>query len=388
MLSSAAAVFAADSWTLTTTDFQTRAVAFTALDGRTLSVIAPPSTQPSAIDLSQFLCIDRAASSARQPTKFILQTRDGDRLSGEPESLDGDTLHWREAIVGSIAVPMAEVIGLSRGGRQLLDATPPTQDIATLANGDVLRGVISDLNAKSVSMQRPDGSMTPLSIDSLSEVRFASTVQSATSPATNAASDAYFRATLVDGSRLSANDLAVQPPSVSLTLSDHVHRLLSLESVRSIEQVDGPVQWLSAAKPTESVQIPLTGRARPARFDRTMAGAPIQFGDRIYAHGIGVHAYSRLSWPIGARDRFFRTQFAIDGDAPYAIVNVRIKLDGQIASETANFRTRILSPVILLDVSQAHTITLEVEDTSNDNIQARLNWIEPAILRFNPATPH
>ena len=86
-------------------------------------------------------------------------------------------------------------------------------------------------------------------------------------------------------------------------------------------------------------------------------------------------------WPIGPRDQTFRTQFAIDGDAPYADVNVRIKLDGQVVHETRDLRAGILSPVIWLDVSGAHTLTLEVE-ALNDQVQARLNWIEPALLRF------
>src|SRR5207253_1520118 len=84
-----------------------------------------------------------------------------------------------------------------------------------------------------------------------------------------------------------------------------------ISSVTRIEQVNGPVIWLSSLAPLENVQMPYIGiDAHPARMDRTVEGEPIRIGSRTFARGIGVHAYSKLVFAIDAAAREFRTQYA------------------------------------------------------------------------------
>ena len=379
-----AAVRAADEWSLTTSDFSNQAVSLRGMDQIGVSVLVPPSTQPSTIAANDFLSLDRPSDST-QRSRFTLFRRNGDVLTGDIESIDGDTLRWREAIFGPISIPIGDVDAISRTRpddlRSNRSREPATDDVAMLLNGDAVHGVIAGLTGNAVSMQRPDGTTVPIPVDSLKVLRFAATGQPTSTTAGRSAK--FFRIKLFDGSTVSANEMSVKPPTVDLLMDDGTHRQFALDSVESIEQIGGPVAWVSESASTENVQTPMFDRAQPARFNRSVTGERIRFGDRTFAHGIGVHAYSRLSWPVGPRDQTFRTQFAIDGDAPYADLNVRIKLDGQVVSETRDVRSGVLSPVIWLDVNGAHTLTLEVE-AANDQVQARLNWIEPALLRFKP----
>jgi len=136
-------------------------------------------------------------------------------------------------------------------------------------------------------------------------------------------------------------------------------------------------------------------------MDRTVSGKPIRFGDRTYARGIGVAPLSRISWTVGDKAagqyKAFRTQYAIDGNGPYADVSVRVKLDDKVVYERKDFTAGELSPVVLVPLGSAKRLTLEVDFGANYNVQDRFNWIEPALLKASviptpppappPATP-
>ena len=167
-------------------------------------------------------------------------------------------------------------------------------------------------------------------------------------------------------------------------LADGSSRSIAVNDVVSIEQVNGPVLWLSSLQPSEEVQIPFLDYSAPARVNQTVTGRPIRFGDRVFARGIGVHAYSRMTWPIDSSIRAFRTQYAIDGDPPYANVTVRIRLGDRVVHEKSDVRAGVLSPAVLLDINGEKTITLEVDYGQTYDVQDRFNWIEPALLKMRP----
>jgi hypothetical protein len=116
-------------------------------------------------------------------------------------------------------------------------------------------------------------------------------------------------------------------------------------------------------------------------MDKTVQGDPIRFGDHEFTRGIGVHSYSKLVFNIPPGCQSFRTQYAIDGDAPWANVTVRVKLDDRVAYEKANIIAGQLSPVVTLDLTGFKMLTLEVDYGENYDVQDRLDWIEPAFLR-------
>jgi hypothetical protein len=240
------------------------------------------------------------------------------------------------------------------------------------------------------------GNETPVPLDGIRNVMFASTAGAAAAAKQQGGAGAgrSFRIRLDDGSvitaprlRTAANDTLV----VSLADKAAAPRNLPLESVATIEQLNGPVSWLSSRPPAENVQTPLLETPRPARMDRAVTGKPIRFGDRAYARGIGVAPYSRITWPIDAKVRgdyqTFRTQYAIEGAGQYAEVAVRIKLDEKVVHERAKLTAGELSPVVLVPLGAAKTLTLEVDFGGNYGVQDRFNWIEPALVKGSGAPP-
>jgi hypothetical protein len=283
-------------------------------------------------------------------------------------------------------VPLARVASISRANRDVGPPARATEDVVTLANGDTLRGIVAGITASTISIQPSGAAATDVPLESIAAVHFAA-LAGAGNPTPQGSARA-FRVTLGDSTTIAAPSIQLAGDQLTLTLADKSARKVPLAGVVSIEQVNGPVVWLSSKAPVENVQTPFLDRPAPARMNQTVLGEPIRFGGRTYERGIGVHAYARLAWELDAsRYKAFRTQYALDGQLPYANVTVRIKLDDRVAHEVKDFRAGALAPLVVLDTKGAKRITLEVDWGDTYDVQDRFNWIEPALLKEKPPPP-
>jgi hypothetical protein len=390
---------AQSKWTVTTADFRSAQVTLSSLDQGGASVTPDGAQQPRVVKWDELLLLEREPSSAAKPPpttagsgtpgKFILYVAGGDQFRGEPKSIENETLVWNSPAVGPVTVPLKQVVAIGKSNQP-----PPasdarrTEDVVTLANGDSVRGILSALAGGTLKVQSQGGEV-PVPLENVASVLLATTGGSGETPI---AGSRAFRVRLADDSLVTGSALATSAGGkLALTLAAG-KREVPLASVTSIEQINGPVNWLSSRRPVENVQTPLLDTARPARMDRTVAGKPIRFADRTYARGIGVTPYSRITWDLpaaGGSYKAFRTQYAIDGLAPYADVTVRVKIDGKTVHERTGFTAGELSPVVLVPLNNAKQLTLEVDFGGNYNVQDRLNWIAPALITATaiPSSP-
>src|SRR5262249_46638087 len=133
------------------------------------------------------------------------------------------------------------------------------------------------------------------------------------------------RVSTADGTMVTADSVTLAGRDLRVRLPGSAdERSIPLSSIAGIEQVNGPVIWLSACHPLENVQIPsFSAHAHPAQMDKTVEREPIRVGD-LPVHGIGVHSYSRLVFALDGSCKSFCTRYAIDGDLPWADVTVRV----------------------------------------------------------------
>lgn len=373
-------LFVADArgqWTLTTADFHTQAVALKSIDSAGVHV-APAAGGPEAVvPFDEFLDISRPQAATQSGGKFVLHLLGDDQLTGEPLSIQGNDLLWNSPELGEISLPMKGLIAITRPG-----ATPPEnrgrEDVITLANGDTLHGILGGFSEGKTTMQTDAGN-SDVPIVSVNEIDFA-----ASSAKVSAAPGFHVR--FDDGSSAVASAVKVEGDKAELSFGKGAAHTVDLNRIVAIEQVNGPVSWLTSRPLTENVYIPLIGapRSGAAKMNRTWEGfEPIRFGSQAYAHGIGTHSYSRLSWALDGKYAAFRTRYAIDTkDAnAKADVTVRILLDGKVAYEQPHVRAGALSPIVALDLGSAKQLTLEVDYGDNLDTQDRFNWIEPALLK-------
>jgi len=368
---------AEESWLLTTADFRIERVTLRNLNLDGAQIVSADG-RPAQIPLDRILQFDRAVTPRAPAGKFMLALAGGDRLAGEPRGVDGERILWNGASLGELRVPLTSIVSMYRSDQPARPWAHGTEDVITLLNGDMVRGILSALSASTASIQASGGDTTDVPLDSVLSIDFASTAPPAVP------SDRAFRITLADGSAATAASIELADTSLKLALADGSNRAVPTAEVASIEQLNGPVVWLSTLPPAQIIQTPLLGPEYVTRMNRSVTDKPIRFGDREFARGIGVHSYSRMEWDIDPAIRAFRTQYAIDGDLPQASVVVRIKLDDQVVHERTDFRAGTLSPVIVLDVAGQKRLTLEVDYGQQFDVQDRFNWIEPALLKQRP----
>ena len=382
LVAAAAAARAQDSWTLTTADFRNASVSLKGFDATSVRV-SESGQGERGVPMDEFLQLERPLPASTQQGKFVLHLAGGDQLAGEPVSIAGEQLVWNNAAAGELRVPMNRVAAMTRPGQQPPDRRT-NEDIVTLSNGDAVRGIIAGIEGGKVSVQRPDAAEpTAVPVDSVQRIQFAATA----APAGRAA-ERSFRIRLADGSSLPARGLTFAEGKLAVDLGDGKPRAMELARVAAIEQVNGPAAWLSGRPPAEQSYVPFFGTAQeyPARMDAAVDGSrDLRFGGKQFRRAIGVHAYSKLTWPLDGTYAALRTQYAVDERLPQADMTVRIKVDEKVVHEKQNVRGGTLSPVITVDLAGAKALSLEVDYGSGTDVQDRLVWLEPALLKKKPA---
>jgi hypothetical protein len=384
-----------ETWTLTTADFRSFPVTLRGIEASGVRVADPaPPGQGAAgqspagervVPMDEFLQVERPVQPAAQEGKFVLHLTGGDQLAGEPTSIAGEQLVWASSAAGEVRVPLSRAAAITKAGRRPPER-PQAEDVVTLANGDTVRGIIAGVEGGRVLVQRPDAAEPlPVPVDSIQSVQFAATAAPA---GAGGGRDARgFRLRLGDGSSIPATSVTLDAGKLNADLGDGKPRPIDLSRVAGVEQVNGPAAWLSGRRPSENLYVPFfgTGQDFPARMDAAADGSrELRFGGRLFTRAIGVHAYSRLTWPLDGSYAAFRTQYAVDERLAHADMTVRIKAGDKVVHERQGVRAGTLSPVVVVDLAGAKTLTLEVDYGSGTDVQDRLVWLEPALLRKKP----
>ena len=397
---------AQEPWSLTTADFRRQTVALKSLDDSGVKVVPFGATAETVLSLDKVLQLDRGSGATQQVRgAWTILLASGDRMGGDPVSIANDALTLKSSSAGQLSVPLKDIRDLYKGQDVPTKPTGPaaeenrTDDVVLLANGDNVRGIVTGLGQNRITLKTPGGDELPVDLNAIKSIHLASAGKA--QPAGRRA----FRIQLSDGSVVTAPKIKIDGNQLHLVPDNGAPRPIDLGSVTLIEQLNGPVAWLSALPPDQVVYQPMFDVAFPPQTDRNYKGERIKFANREYGRGIGVHAYCRLTWNLEAKAgqggvslnayKAFRTQYALADDANRGRVTVRILLDDKVVHQTKDLGLGKLSPVILLDIGKAKTLTLEAhpggnpdsEDRTKWNIdtQARLNWIEPALLKEKPA---
>jgi hypothetical protein len=363
---------AGTTWNLTDAAFHSRTISIDSIDAAGIHSGSDLLGWNDVLEISQSVNPPATASG-----RLCLIFRGGDKLSGAPISFNGDTLQWNSGRLGPVGFPVDALVGILQngyGGGDLDGAR--TDDVIRLANGDTMHGIVSAIAPGGVTIQIGDA-MPTLGWDSISAVLFAT---AADNP--DQLRRRMFRVRLAGDDAVDAADVSLAADRLTITLDDKSTRRLDVGTIAGIEQLNGPIAWLTSRKPLENIYKPMFSEDFPTRFDRTVVeGKPIPDRYPGFHHGIGCHSYSKLVYPLDGGWAGFRTQFAIDSDSPLADVTVRIYLDDKLAFEEKNVKTGRIYPVVVVPLKDARTISLELDYGENYATQDRFVWLDPALTR-------
>jgi hypothetical protein len=362
----------AQSWTLTDSSLTPTQIQLTTLTPT--SITTSTTTLPWQTQLS---LTHEAQPTDPDPYQIVLTTND--HLSGSAAGVFGEKLQWKNPLLGEFFLPVDQVAAIYRSQYPPKNLTQPrTDDIIQLNNGDSAHGIVSNVCALGVTFQ-PDNSTiaTTLPWTTVTAVLFSTSPQP---PSTQH----LFRLTLSDGSQVSVPAIALSQSKLTVTLPDQTTHPLDPAQVASIEQLNGPLTWLTDRTPTTITYKPYFTEFFPPHFDATYDNKPIPQKFEGFHHGISCHSNTKLDYALDPEFTTFRTQFAIDSDSSLADVTVRIFLDDKLAYEQKNIKAGQIYPVTTIPLTGAKTLSLEVDYGQTFSTQGRFVWLDPALLKTPP----
>jgi hypothetical protein len=367
-----------DTWTVTDAQFHSRTIVLHAIGDQ--GIVATDAAGPGTLAWDDVLDLSHPASFAASGLgRYIAFLSDGDRVAGEPIALGGEKLRWSSLVLGELELPADGLLAISR------TPSPPlglenarSDDQVSLANGDLTHGIITQISAAGVTLQTADATPT-LPWDAITAVLFAT--PASPKPDNRRA----FRVTFTDGTVMTATRLSLAGAKLSLSLDEKTSRDAEISTVAAIEQMNGPISWLTDRRPIQNIYRPFFAENFPTRFDRTVDGAQT-IHDRFnqFHHGIGCHSYSRLVYALDGGYAAFRTQFVVDSDSPLADVTVRILLDDKPAFQRENLKAGHTESPVIIPLGDAKKLALEVDYGQNYASEGRFAWLDPALLRTLP----
>jgi NPCBM/NEW2 domain len=379
---------AQDSWTLVTGDFQSRSVTLVAMDEHGVK-IAAEGPEPQTVDWGQVLELDHDLSPATaKPDGLSLRLNGGDSIAGNPVSIADDAVVWNHPLLGRLTIPEDRVDAIVRGKTAAGLDEARKEDTARLVNGDQVSGVVQSLDDSTLAIQ-PAGADSPaqIGLDKITAILLADS-----DPLLPPAGRAW-RVSLSDGSTLTVPVATAENGRLTVGFDSTHLASIDLANVARIEQIDGPVRWLTSLSPSEVVYHPFLEENFPPRFDHPVDDPTASIAERFppFRHGIGVHSYTKLTYAVPDGYKTFRTQFAVEAisgsDMTKADLTVRILLDGKVARQFLHVRAGPATGPVTLDVGGARELSLEVDFGDSLGAQGRFVWLDPAFVKEVTPSP-
>jgi len=366
-------------WTLTDAQFRSSAIQLDSIDAQGIHP-GGNSAGAAAISWNNFLDLSRSGPAAVGPaSRYDLFLSGGDRISGEPIGLTDDKLRWKSPILGELDLSSNRLVGIARGGAPLQGLEDSrSDDVVRLSNGDMTHGIVTQISAAGVTLQAADATPT-LAWDAIGAVLFS------TPGSPEANQRRAFRVRFSDETSITATQLSLSGGKLKLDLDSKTSRDVDLSAVTSIEQMNGPMSWLTQHRPVQNIYRPFFAENFPTRFDRSFDGTQtIHERFAQFHHGIGCHSYSKLVYDLDGTYAAFRTQFVVDSDSPLADVTVRVLLDEKAVVERKNAKAGRIEPPIVVPLGDGKKLALEVDYGENYATEGRFAWLDPALLRVMP----
>ena len=322
----------------------------------------------------------------------------GDRIPARDLRLDDEKLRFRhpdleggkDSLVPIAAVAMVWRLatdGTVHAARQRNDLlrTKRKRDTILLRNGDRIEGTLEALSANEVEVEVarkkvvakwPQVSAVLLSTDLTEKGR---------------PKESQARLVLSATERSPGGRFAVVAPTcdgVTFTAKTTFGAVLRvpIERVVSLDLIANQIVYLSELTPSEYTYAPYLDEKFPYRIDANVVGRELLLAGSYYDKGVGLHAGSRISYPLGGKFRRFDALVGLDDlDGREGEVRIRLLLDGKAADLGKTDWTSDDKAVrVSVDVAGVKEMTLVVESAGKGPIRGAVDVVEARLIRASP----
>ncbi len=193
---------------------------------------------------------------------------------------------------------------------------------------------------------------------------------------------------MTGGNRFTARLSAADAETVTLDAGPLGRLTLPWSSIRLIDLRSDRIVYLSDLKPNRTVQRSMPGADWPPRPDANVTGGPIRLAGKTYARGLGVHAYTAVSYSLDGQYERFSTIVGIDDAvAPYGSVVFRIVTDSQVAYESKTLRAGRAPETVSVDLTGVHELTLVCDVADELDLSDHADWANAMLVRTREGRP-
>lgn len=299
----------------------------------------------------------------------------GKLLSGE----EPETVPLRSS-AGGLAVPLSAVRELwvsppLPGATREPPRAPDAGDTVFLSGEDgvvPVSGTVQSISADGLSL-RAAGRDTAVPLERLEGFVLSPQVERRRhEPALGRAT-----AFLQDGSRLCGRVEGLEWGTLRLRTAWGQSLDLPVAALRRIALDTDRIVYLSDIDPAAREETGFFDLSWPYRRDRSVAGNPIRIGGVHFRRGLGVHARSRLTFPVPTGHKRFLAHVGIDDETKGAGNAVfRVILDDAVVFEAAGVRGGTPPVAVDLPLAEGKILTLEMDFGEDLDAGDHGDWAE------------
>ncbi len=187
---------------------------------------------------------------------------------------------------------------------------------------------------------------------------------------------------LVNGNGFTAKIVSADAKTATFDAETFGSVTLPWEHIRRINLRSDRIVRLSELQPSKTVQRSVMGLEWPPRMNRNVTGGLLRLGRKCYADGIGVHAYTALTYKLDGTYERFESLVGVDASVgPAGSVIFRVKADDRTLHETKTCRGGMGPVRISVDVTGARTLTLECDPADQLDLSDHANWAGAMLIR-------
>lgn len=298
--------------------------------------------------------------------------------------LFGRTALPLERVAGVLFAPPADRTARDLAIDRIASATGPF-DRLLLANGDELKGSILSLAEGMIRLRAAPG--RDPSTHQIEVRRAAAVIFNPMLRRRDPEAQQGLRAWVgfADGSRLLACGLVLDEKSLAVTTVSGLTWKASPKELAALQPLGGQVTYLSDLKAAKYEHTPYLALAWPYRTDRSVSGALLRAGGRLYLKGLGVHSAARLTYALDAINapyRRFQAELAIDDQTGgRGSVIFRVLVDDQARYTSPIVRGGQPPLPVSVDVAGAKKLELIVEFADRADELDHADWLNARLVR-------
>jgi hypothetical protein len=350
------------------------------------------ATRPSRVDGKDVVALRRHQTALPpRPLGEQVLLVNGDQVPGTLVELANERLRFRPAggIEGEWQLPISALSVLWWGApvetedtdllrrRWLTERRP--RDQVLLRNGDVLEGILTALDAKTLRLEVKQKEIA------LDKTKVAGVALSTELTRVPRPSKTYGHLVLANGCRLA---LASARCSDGITLTGKTffesEVKVPLAQVIALDLRQGCAVYLSDLKPLRYEHTSYLGLAWPYVADGNVTGRDLRLQGSTYDKGLGMHSQSRLTYDLAGAYRQFEAVVGLDAQvrAPDG-ARIQVLVDGkaQELGETGDTLGAAQLRSIRVQVAGARQLTLVVDFGKRGDVQGHVNWADARLIK-------